>query len=185
MSPIGKSCKRYNIPGDAHELTFSTYGRQPLLDNDRIRLQLATAVTKAKEKHGFHLWAWVFMLDHVHLLIWPTSVPYSIGDILKSIKQPVGRLEVTRAKKLDPERLSLMSTGLETTRYRLWQEGGGYDRNLASKDEIDNSVKYIHNNPVTAKLVGTPDQWLWSSFREWHNLDHIGLSIDRDSFPVS
>jgi putative transposase len=184
MSHIRKTCKRYNTPGDAHELTFTTYRRLTLLDNDRVRGELADAIMKAKDKHSFHLWAWVFMPEHVHLLIWPTEVPYSIGDILKSIKQPVGRLEITRAKKSDPERLKILATGLKKNPYRFWQEGGGYDRNLSSKREIDNSFEYIHNNPVKSKLVETPDQWLWSSFREWHDMDSIGLTIDKESYPI-
>ena len=32
-----KRCKRYNIPGEAHELTFSCFQRLPLLSKDRTR----------------------------------------------------------------------------------------------------------------------------------------------------
>jgi len=28
-------------------------------------------------------------------------------------------------------------------------------------------IAYIHNNPVAARLVGTPMDWQWSSFLEW------------------
>ena len=29
------------------------------------------ALTDVRKVHGFHLWAWVIMPEHVHLLIWP------------------------------------------------------------------------------------------------------------------
>ena len=37
-----KRCKNYNIPGDAHELTFSCFQRLPLLSKDRTRHFLLT-----------------------------------------------------------------------------------------------------------------------------------------------
>ncbi|RKY06672.1 MAG: hypothetical protein DRP56_06985, partial [Planctomycetota bacterium] len=42
-------------------------------------------------KHGFDIWAFVLMPEHVHLLIYPTDVSYSISAILKSIKQSTAR----------------------------------------------------------------------------------------------
>ncbi|NLX99777.1 MAG: hypothetical protein GXY83_27080 [Rhodopirellula sp.] len=45
----------------------------------------------AREKHGFDLWAWVVMPEHVHLLIYPKLPGYRIDKILASIKRPVAR----------------------------------------------------------------------------------------------
>jgi len=47
--------------------------------------------------------------------------------------------------------------------YRFWQRGGGYDRNLVSKQAVLNSIEYIHNNPVRKGLVKSPEDWNWSS----------------------
>jgi putative transposase len=184
MSDNRKTCKRYNIPGDAHELTFSTYRRLPLLSNNLVCIHLSGAITRAKATHQFHLWGWVFMPDHIHLLILPLNEHYSIGDILKSIKQPVGRIEIAKAKKSNPGLLAQMSTGLEKTPYRFWQEGGGYDKNLTHPTAIHNSLAYIHNNPVKTGLAASPDLYAWSSFREWHDIEAVGPSIDREYFPI-
>jgi putative transposase len=178
-----KSCKRLDIPGYAHELTFSCFHNQPLLLHDRTRNHLANAIFSAKKIHGFHLWAWVFMPTHVHLLIWPTTQQYSIARILQSIKQPVGRLEITRAKKSDPEMLALMATGLPKTPYHIWQEGGGYDKLMNLTPEIRNLVDYIHANPVRKGLVSSPEEWLWSSARDWLDLGTGPLHIDKEFFP--
>jgi putative transposase len=84
-----KRCRRYNEPGHAHFLTFTCFRGQPFLSRDRTRQWLADALARACEQHQFHLWAWVFMPEHVHVLVWPTQASYSISAFLTSMKQPV------------------------------------------------------------------------------------------------
>jgi putative transposase len=89
-----KTCRRWNAPWDAHELTFSCFRRRAFLGKDRTRHYLAEAVNRARTIHGFHVWAYVMMPEHVHLLIWPGAEVYSISAILLSIKQSVARRAV-------------------------------------------------------------------------------------------
>ncbi len=65
----------------------------------------------AKAKHAFDLWAYVFMPDHVHLVIFPQRDPYSIAAILRSIKQPVSRRAIEYLKRQNPDGLALLATG--------------------------------------------------------------------------
>ena len=37
------------------------------------------AIDKARIEHQFHLWAYVVMAEHVHLLICPTEDEYAIS----------------------------------------------------------------------------------------------------------
>ena len=68
-----KRCKRYNISGHGHELTFSCFRRLPLLKNPTFCDYLAEAVRAAQHTHRFDVWAYVFMPEHLHLLIYPTQ----------------------------------------------------------------------------------------------------------------
>jgi hypothetical protein len=56
-----KTCRRFNDVGHAHALTFSTFKRQKFLSKERSRRWLADAITLAREKQSFHVWAYVFM----------------------------------------------------------------------------------------------------------------------------
>jgi putative transposase len=40
----------------------------------------------ARKEYSFHLWAYVIMPNHVHLLIWPLEHDYRIDVINKAIK---------------------------------------------------------------------------------------------------
>ncbi len=163
--PHQKRLKHYDIPGHAHELTFSCQGRRPLLSNARVCELLAAAIDDARQTHNFELWAYVFMPEHVHLLIMPPPNGTTISAILKSIKQPCSRRAVAWMREHDQP----MYRSLEVTRpsgrteHRLWLQGGGYDRNLKSAETVWNVLNYIHLNPVRRGLVRYASDWYWSS----------------------
>jgi len=68
---------------------FSCFRRQPFLSKDRSRMWFVEALNRARETHRFHIWAYVIMPEHAHLLVWPTELVYDISDVLNSIKQSV------------------------------------------------------------------------------------------------
>ena len=180
-----KRCHRYNIEGNAHELTFSCYNNQRFLLAERTCQYLIDSIISSREKHQFDLWAYVFMPDHVHLLICPKRPKYSISDILLSIKQPVSRKVINYLKKNNPNGLKNLATSQIHREYRFWQKGGGYDRNITKTQTIIDSVRYIHNNPVRKGLVETVDQWYYSSAAYWQGIRQGPIPIDFDSFPAT
>ncbi len=179
-----KTCKRLNTPGDAHELTFSCFNQQPFFDKEDHCLQFIKSINRAREIHCFNLWAYVIMPEHVHLLIWPPSIKYSISDILTSIKLSVSKSVIAKLKKLDSGELPLMRTTERNRPYRFWMAGGAYDRNMNTRKALLNSVNYIHNNPVRRGLIENPEDWKWSSYRAWNGMDDAVLEIDMESFPT-
>ena len=163
--PRRKTCKRHDEPGHAHELTFSCFKRRPFLSRPRPCEYLAEAIAKAKAKHHFHVWAYVFMPEHVHLLIWPLEPVYSISAVLKSIKQSVARRAIRYLRLHNPRGLRRLATGQKNQPHAFWQDGGGYDRNVTMLETVPKMVEYIHANPVRRGLVRDPEDWFWSSAR--------------------
>lgn len=174
----------YNDPGHAHFLTFSCFHRRQFLTNHLVRTWLSQAIDTARQEHDFALWAYVFMPEHVHLLIHPHRDRYSISNILREIKLPVARSWVAHLHKTNPQRLlSMKARQGKRVVHRLWQAGGGYDRNLFNWEAIARTVDYIEWNPVTRGLVSNPSEWLWSSARARAGKSNAPLGID--SFDVS
>jgi putative transposase len=158
----------FNEPGHAHELTFSCYRRYPFLQAERTCVWLAEAIEAARQEYEFALWAYVFMPEHVHLLIYPTTAPYDIRDMLQGIKEPVGRQAVAYLRENAPEWLERITVqrGQRVER-RFWQAGGGYDRNVVEAHTLMAMIAYIHANPVRRGLVKNAEEWKWSS-AGWH-----------------
>ena len=66
-----KTCRRYNVPGDADALTFTCFRRHPLLSRNRACHWFVESLDATRKKHDFDLWAYVLMPEHVHPLIYP------------------------------------------------------------------------------------------------------------------
>ena len=177
-----KRVRTYNVPGHAHFLTFSCYRRLPLLTNDRWRVWLGKAVTQACLKHDFALWAYVFMPEHVHLLVKPYATVYDLAAFRRGLKQSaakrvINHLKAERAPLL--ERLRVLERPGKWC-YRFWQEGPGHDKNIWNLAKAIGKAAYCHRNPVERGLVREPEQWRWSSYRwlEWGTHEGEPLKVD-------
>jgi putative transposase len=156
--------RSFDEPGHAHELTFTCYRRHRFLGSDRTCLWLSQAIDRARERLGFALWAYVFMPEHVHLIVHSHRSDGRVSSILKAIKQPVGRRAVAYLESHAPHWLPRISRVRNGRVERLfWQPGGGYDRNLVDPRTLMSAIDYLHQNPVRRTLVEREVDWLWSS----------------------
>jgi putative transposase len=124
------------------------------------------------------------MPNHVHLLIRPYQEIYSISDILLSIKQSASRKALISLRKKNSALLKKLATGQRHTHYRFWQDGGGYDRNIVFRKTIINVINYIHNNPVRRGLVSRPDDWKWSSAKDWADYGTGPIPIEKSDLAL-
>ncbi len=184
-TPLGprKKRKTFNTPGEAHELTFSCYRRRAFLQDAYACQVLAETIAEARERFHFHLWGYVFMPEHVHLLLWPYDSEYKMEEILQAIKQPVARKTIHQFRIHHPEKLTGFATGQKKRMYHFWQEGGGYDKNICCVAAIQNMLEYIHGNPVRRGFVQKPEEWYWSSAGEWLSPKTGPIPIDAGTFP--
>jgi putative transposase len=167
MQPHRKRVKHYEGSGHLHELTFSCYKRKPLLTNDVWRGILAKSLGQSCQDEGFDLIAFVFMPEHVHLLVRPKSTESKVSRLLARTKQPTSKgikaLLVEAGSSL-VEKLTVQERPGKFC-FRFWQEGPGFDRNIFSTDALSASIDYVHNNPVKRQLCRRATDWKWSSAR--------------------
>ena len=97
-----------------------------------------------KERHFYELCAWVVMPNHVHLLILPKV---ALPVLMRLLKGSTARGA---------------SVILNRTGRPFWQDES-YDHYLRRSDQIDRTVAYIEQNPVSAGLVRSAELWPWSS----------------------
>ncbi len=164
MKALRQHRRSYNDPGHAHELTFSCYKRMPLLKSEQVCQWLKETIDAAREKLQFDVWAYVFMPEHVHLLVWPKEPDYKISDILAAIKHPVSKIALAYVRKHSPDWMARLTRrrGKRTERI-FWQSGGGYDQNVTTGQTLLAIVDYLHLNPIRRGFVERPEQWKWSS----------------------
>ncbi len=170
--------QRYDLEGYSHYLTFSCYKRLWLFKDEYLCQLFITHLAEAREGMKFKLWAFVIMLSHIHMLIQPQSQS-RISDILHNLKRLYSVRALRYLRESRPELAAkLMVKVGSKAQSRFWQAGGGYDRNVFGHEALRKAIDYIHNNPVRAKLVKTPEEWQWSSARFWMNGNDEPMKMD-------
>ena len=130
-------------------------------------------VEKAKEKSDFQVLGYCLMPNHVHLLLKTESD--TVGDVMRRIN--VGYVQY---HNLAHDRFG----HLFQNRFRS---------EAVEDDQYFKTVlRYIHQNPVKAKIVEHPSAYRWSSYLEYMNPAHatltnvdFGLSLFRDQAQFS
>ena len=172
--------ENFNLPGHAHELTFSCYHGYKLLSKERTRQWFVDALEQARRIHDFHLWSYVIMPEHVHVILMPQKSTYDISEIRSSIKQPVGQKAMNFLRRTNRrwlERLTVRQSNGRVRRH-FWQPGGGYDRNIYTTRVVVGAINYIHANPVRRGLAVCPTDWEWSSARWYEGDKDVKLQMD-------
>ncbi len=167
-----KTVQHFDDLAHARELTFSCFRRLPLLTNDDWREMLSRAIDAALERHNWRLSAFVYMPEHVHLLVFPVLHASKMESLLKALKRPysfrIKQCLIAHGSSLLQRLTVRQRPGVIT--FRFWQEGPGYDRNLTTLTAVRNSIDYIHENPVRRGLCRRATDWRWSSAR-WYLSD--------------
>jgi REP element-mobilizing transposase RayT len=98
----------------------------------------------------YGLLAWVVMPNHVHALLEPLN-GWTIAKVVGSWKK------FTASKIYDHHQ----RTG-EGPSSPIWHREY-WDRYIRNQKHFEQAIEYIHQNPVKAGLVATPEDWPWSS----------------------
>jgi putative transposase len=174
---------RYLISQDSPVLyiTLVTNNRIPVFQKDAMKELLCRAVDEARKSAGFLLFAYVIMLDHLHLL---TSRPSTTSDVLRVLKGLTARrvIDYLKANNYLTSLAKLQHQQRERNhRYSLWQT----EKNvfpIFSEKMFMEKLNYIHQNQVRAGLVEQAIDYRWSSARIWQGClrQDEPLLLDKD-----
>ncbi|HTE34316.1 MAG TPA: transposase [Chryseolinea sp.] len=123
------------------------------------------------QKHkGLELCAYCIMSSHVHLII-GRNKENPLEGIIRDIKKYTA-VKIIEAISINPEesRTALLLWLFEkegrnnsnNTKFQFWQQHN-HPIELATNDMIDQKLDYVHNNPVEAGIVLSPEDYLYSS----------------------
>ncbi len=176
---FSKRRRRFDTDKCPHELTFSCYQGYRFLERDRVRRWLVDAIEDVRPNWPVDLWAYVFMPEHVHILVAPREPGVEVGRFIGSIKEKTARRAVSWLETNAPSwirRITVWEGNRE--RRRFWQPGGGYDRNVRNETALVSMIEYIHANPVRRGLVRSPEDWEWSSAGWYAGGRDVPLAMD-------
>lgn len=138
---------RYMVAGKPQHVIQRGNNRSAFFSDLNDRLVFSEWLADACERHDCDIHAYVFMTNHLHLVL----TPWSEGAVGK-VMQSVGRRYVQYFNRKQQR------TG------GLWE--GRYRATLVDTDRyLLACYLYVEMNPVRAGLVADPAQYRWSSYR--------------------
>ena len=125
-----------------------------------------------KEK-GLEVFAYVIMSSHVHLVC-RTNEPFSLSGVLRDFKkytskQFIGIMveagESRREWLMDKFSFEAKKRG-RAINFKIWKDDN-HAIEIGEYIRIEQKVNYIHENPVRAMIVQFPEDYIFSSARDY------------------
>jgi putative transposase len=122
------------------------------------------------EAKGLDIYAWVIMSNHVHLVA-GCRPPNKMSDFLRDFKKYTSKRileaiqEINESRRdwlLDKFSFEARRTG-RAADFKLWMDGN-HAVDMDNNDiDIMEKINYIHENPVRARIVDNPEDYVYSS----------------------
>jgi len=164
-----KKWSNRNLPGALHFVTGSVLNRSAIFTDPSHCTAFLEELRSLNQKWPSKLIAYVLMPDHFHLISNPKD---------GRIKEFIGSLKSISAKRIlsTPDQFRFVA---DPDSHHVWQQSFKAIP-LWSGWMIWQKINYIHANPVKAGIVGSAEEYPWSSFRSFYSRGNSSLVVDRD-----
>ncbi len=132
------------------------------------------SIEYCQQSKGLELYAWIIMTNHIHLII--GSATNKLSDIMRDLKKhtSVKLKEAIIDNKNESRREWMMELFIKAGKansnndnFQFWQQDN-HPIELITPKFTHQKLDYIHNNPVVAGIVEKPEDYLYSSARDYY-----------------
>jgi REP element-mobilizing transposase RayT len=168
---------------EAYFITITTVGWIDIFTRLNQKYNIINALDYCQKNKGLEIYAYCIMSSHIHLLCKGTN-GFVLSDIIRDFKKFTSK-KIIKTILDEPESrrewmLQYFQNACEHLKreqqYKLWQDGY-HAESVTTNWFIKQKVNYIHNNPVKDKTVTLPEDYYYSSAR-----NYAGLENDLDIF---
>ncbi|MBT1695658.1 transposase [Fulvivirgaceae bacterium PWU4] len=178
--------RKYKIrdQGALYFVTFTVIHWLDVFTRKEYRDIFLDSIRYCQKHKGLEVWAYCIMSSHVHMVIGRNGDP-NLEHIVRDIKKFTS-FKIIEAIKEHPQesRKDLFVWLFERAgrannnnkRYQFWQQHS-HPIELNTDEKIDQRLDYIHNNPVKAGIVLSPEDYLYSSAVNYAGLPETLIDV--------
>jgi REP element-mobilizing transposase RayT len=144
-----------------HHLTCVVSELLPLFSQPELVAIVFDSWRLLLEQHGLRLYAYVVMEEHLHFL----AQAEQIHSCLERFREESAGRIVACLEQRRLERFLKRLPRDDEGGYLFWQEP--VEAEPVGEGMMEKSVEYIHINPVKRGYVDRPEQWRYSSARDY------------------
>ncbi|OGG90698.1 hypothetical protein A3H55_03220 [Candidatus Kuenenbacteria bacterium RIFCSPLOWO2_02_FULL_42_16] len=149
-------------------LTFTVHNWYYIFDRHNRFKILEDSFVHCQKHKGLKVYAFVFMLNHLHFI----GAAPDLISVIRDMKTFLSKEMQKNIIATEPETIKLFET---KDGYHFWQDNN-YPELITSEEFLEQKTNYIHYNPVRKEYVHYPEDWRWSS------VNKIPTSIAIESF---
>ena len=143
------------------------------------KLLIIDSLKYCQQNKGLLIYGWCLMPSHLHI-IGVAGGEVGMSDILRDFKKFTSKAIIKQIKEGQESRREWMlkqfndacSHLQKVQEYKVWQDSN-QAKIIYSSDFFYEKLNYIHNNPVEEMLVGKPEEYMFSSARNYAGLDFL------------
>ncbi|MDW3209199.1 MAG: transposase [Reichenbachiella sp.] len=176
---------RYKIRDNAglYFVTFTIVGWVDLFVRRDYKDCLIDSLNYCVKEKVLRVHAYVLMTSHLHMIV-SSAQGHDLVSTIRDFKKFTSKSLIRLIKAIPESRREWMLNkfSYEANRtqrgsdYILWKEGY-HAKQIETNDFLDEKLDYIHNNPVEAGFVNVPEEYLYSSARNYAGKEAV-MAID-------
>jgi REP element-mobilizing transposase RayT len=159
-------------------LTLTVVGWIDLFVCNNYKFIIIDALGYCIKEKGLEIYGYCMMSSHIHLIARATG-KITLSEILRDFKKFTSKAIIKQIINEPESRREWMlkffkqaGDNLKAIKdYKLWQ-AGNHAEEISSNKFFDEKLDYIHNNPVEELIVERPEDYLFSSARNYAGLSN-------------
>jgi len=165
---------KFHNPEGVYFISFAVVEWVDVFIRSEYKDILIDSLHYCQKSKGMEVFAWCIMTNHVHLIFRSANdqkPELLIGDFKRFTSKAIvaaikNNSSESRKEWLLEHFLKAGAMSSNVKQYQFWQHDNK-PIELWSNKVFDEKINYIHNNPVEAGLVSYPEDYVYSSARDY------------------
>jgi putative transposase len=160
-----------------HFLTCTIVNWLPVFTRTRYIEIITSSLAFCREQKGLRLHAYVILDNHLHLIASSNNLSHVMRDFKRHTAKEILAVAQEENKLWLLKQFQFLKGAYKTnSQHQVWQEGFP-PQAIATEEMLIQKLEYVHYNPVKIGLVDRPEDWRYSSARNYYGGDRV-LEID-------
>ena len=163
---------KFRDPTGMYFVTSTIVGWIDLFTRWQLKHVILDSLRYCQKEKELVIHVWCLMPSHLHMII--SSVGEDLPSIMRDFKKHTNKELIKTINCINESRrewmlalFSEVADGIQRVRkYKVWQDGN-HPKLLTTSKFIEQKLNYIHNNPVAGEIVDEPEEYSYSSARDY------------------
>lgn len=165
---------KFHNPEGAYFVSFSVVDWLDVFTRNEYKDIIVENLQYCQHNKGMEIYAWCIMTNHLHLIfrsIQNQKPELLLGDFKRYTSKAIVRAIANNSRESRKEFLldhfrKAAEQSSNVKEYQFWRHDNK-PIELWSINVINEKIKYVHNNPVEEGLVYNPEDYVYSSARDY------------------